>query len=146
MGTLLAIDNQVDTTTGTVKFKAEFPNQDNTLFANQFVNVHMLLDTTHDAALIPTAAVQRGSQGTFVYLVKDKKVSLQTITLGTAEGDVVAAEKGVSPGDVLVIDGADSLRDGSKVEIASTDGQRTEAPAGDIDKQGGDGEHKHHNK
>ncbi len=134
-GKLLAIDNQVDPTTGTVKFKAEFPNEDNALFPSQFVNVRMLLDTMHDATLIPTAAVQRGSQGTFVYLVKeDKTVALQTVTLGPAEGDIVSVEKGVSSGDVMVIDGADALRDGAKIEIASSDGKRTEAP-GEDDKQ-----------
>jgi len=127
-GSLLAIDNQVDTTTGAVKFKAEFENKDNALFANQFVNARMLLDTRHNATLMPTAAIQRGTQGTFVYLVKDKTVALQTVTLGPTEGDTVAIEKGLKEGDVVVIDGADTLRDGAKIEIASSDGKRTAEP------------------
>ncbi len=165
-GKLIAVDNQVDPTTGTLKFKSEFSNENNTLFASQFVNVHMLLDTEKGVTLIPTAAVQRGAQGTFVYLVKDKVVSLQPVTLGHANGDITAVEKGVNPDDVLVIDGADSLRNGAKVEVAAADGQRTQAPAGDNkdkssgdkdkpsadkdkssgdkDKASGDDEHKHH--
>jgi membrane fusion protein, multidrug efflux system len=139
-GSLIAVDNQVDPTTGTLKFKAEFSNEDNTLFANQFVNIRLLLDTEKDATLIPTAAVQRGSQGTFVYLVKDKTVSLQPVTLGHSSGDIVAVEKGVSVGDVMVIDGADSLRDGSKIEIAAADGKSLQA----AEKPSDDGEHKHH--
>ncbi|MDE3038552.1 MAG: MdtA/MuxA family multidrug efflux RND transporter periplasmic adaptor subunit [Pseudomonadota bacterium] len=121
-GTLLAVDNQADTTTGTVKFKAEFPNEDNVLFANQFVNVHMLLSTGHDATLMPTAAIQHGSEGTFVYKVSGdgKSVALQPATLGVTEGETVAVEKGLIPGDRVVVDGSDSLRDGAQVKIVST--------------------------
>lgn len=120
-GILLAVDNQADTTTGTVKFKAEFPNEDNVLFANQFVNVHMLLSTEHDATLMPTAAIQHGLQGTFVYKVNSdgKSVSVQPMTLGVTEGETVAVEKGLSPGDRVVTDGSDSLRDGAEIKIVS---------------------------
>ena len=147
-GTLLAVDNQVDTTTGTVKFKAEFPNQDHMLFANQFVNIHMLLDTKKGVVLIPAAGVQRGTQGTFAYVVKDQKtVALQKITLGAAEGEKVAVESGLQPEDIVVIDGTDSLRDGAKIKLATLDGKpqgATENPA----KAEGDkkADHPHHKK
>lgn len=127
-GMLLAVDNQVDTTTGTVKFKSEFHNEDNMLFANQFVNVHMLLDTQKNVVLMPSAAVQRGTQGTFTYVVNDKAVTLQKITIGPAEGEQVAVNSGLKAGDVVVVDGSDSLRDGAKIKLAALDSKPTEQP------------------
>ena len=119
-GKLLTADNQIDTTTGTVKLKAEFPNADNALFPNQFVNARLRVETRHGLTLVPIAAIQRGTQGTFFYVVKDdKSVSLRPVVLGPVSGDLVAVEKGLAPGEQVVIDGADKLRDGAKVEVSS---------------------------
>ena len=116
-GTLLTIDNQIDTTTGTVKLKAQFRNEDNALFPNQFVNVRMQIDTRRDVELLPAAAVQRGAQDNFVYLIDaDNKVTLRTVRVGDTEGEQVAIESGLQVGDRVVVDGIDKLREGSKVE------------------------------
>jgi multidrug efflux system membrane fusion protein len=116
-GTLLTIDNQIDTTTGTVKLKAQFRNEDSALFPNQFVNVRMQIDTRHDVALLPTAAVQRGAQDNFVYLIgAERKVTLRTVQVGDTEGDQVVIESGLQVGDQVVVDGVDKLREGSPVE------------------------------
>jgi membrane fusion protein, multidrug efflux system len=115
-GDLKTIDNQIDTTTGTVKLRAEFANDDETLFPNQFVNVRLLVDTLRGATVVPSAAIQRGAPGTFVYLVNaDQTVTVKPVKLGPASGDRVAIESGLSPGDRVVIDGADKLRNGAKV-------------------------------
>lgn len=117
-GRLLAVDNQIDTTTGTIKLKAIFDNKDNKLFPNQFVNVKLKVDTLHDATVIPAAAVQRGSIGTFAYIVKgDKSVTVRTLKLGPTEGDSVAVTEGVTPGEMVVTVGGDKLREGSRAEI-----------------------------
>ena len=117
-GTLLTLDNQIDPTTGTVKLKALFPNQRNELFPNQFVNARLLLETKRDVVIVPAAAIQRGSQGTFVYLVNaGKTVSVRPVTVGVAEGDDTAITDGLTPGELVVTDGAERLRDGSKVEV-----------------------------
>jgi len=119
-GKLLTTDNQIDTTTGTVKLKAEFPNTDNALFPNQFVNARLRVETLHGLTLVPVAAIQRGTQGTFFYVVKeDKSVSLRPVVLGPVSGDMVAVEKGLAPGEQVVIDGADKLRQGAKVEVSA---------------------------
>ncbi len=119
-GFLLTVDNQIDVTTGTVKLKAQFPNPEANLFPNQFVNVRMVVDTVKGATLVPTAAVQRGSQGTIVYVVKeDKSVSMRPVKLGPVEGDNVAVESGIKPGDLVVVDGIDRLREGAKVEVSA---------------------------
>jgi len=116
-GFLLTIDNQVDTTTGTVKLKAQFPNTDYVLFPNQFVNVRMLLDVRKDATVIPTAAIQRGSGGLFVYVVKqDNTVTVRKVKTGPAQGDTTAIDDGVASGETVVVDGIDKLREGVKVE------------------------------
>ncbi len=115
-GTLLTIDNQIDPNTGTVKCKAVFPNEDNTLFPNQFVNARALVDTKKDASIVPAAAVQRSPQGTFVYVVKDDTtVEMRNIVVGPSEGDEVAVESGLAPGEVVVIEGVDKLQRGMKV-------------------------------
>jgi membrane fusion protein, multidrug efflux system len=122
-GTLSAVDSQIDPTTGTVKLRAEFPNQDEALFPNQFVNARLLVDTVTGTAIIPSAAVQRGQPGTFVYLVKpDDTVTVQKITLGPQSGDNIAVTQGLSPGDKIVVDGADKLREGAKVILRTEQG------------------------
>jgi len=115
-GTLLTIDNQIDPNTGTVKCKAVFANEDNALFPNQFVNARLLVDTKRDAVLAPTAALQRSPQSTFVYVVKgDSTVEMRNILVGPSEGDAVAIESGLAPGEVVVIEGVDKLQRGMKV-------------------------------
>jgi multidrug efflux system membrane fusion protein len=117
-GQLAAVDTQVNTTTGTVMLRADFDNADEKLFPSQFVNVVMLLDTLKDAVRVPAGAVQRGAPGSYVYLVDAQNtVSVHPVKLGAQDGDFYAVESGVSPGDVVVTDGADRLRDGAKVSI-----------------------------
>ena len=117
-GHLQTVDNQIDATTGTVKLKAEFANADHALFPNQFVNARLRVDTRQGATLLPTAAVQRGTQGSFVYVVdQERTVSVRPVALGTQSGDWVAVDKGVAPDEQVVIDGADKLRQGAKVDI-----------------------------
>lgn len=129
-GMLLSVDNQIDPATGTVKLKAQFPNEDRGLFPNQFVNVRMLIDTRHDATIVPSAAVQRSALGTFVYVVKDDKtVALRKVDTGVAEGDNVTIGAGVAPGERVVVEGVDRLRDGAKVEVPGpTGGAKAEVP------------------
>ncbi len=116
-GTLLTIDNQVDSTTGTIKLKAQFPNTNYNLFPQQFVNAKLLLDTLHGATVIPNSAIQRGSDGLYVYVVKaDNTVTLRNIVAGPVEGEQTAITSGVQVGDVVVVDGIDKLREGAKVE------------------------------
>jgi len=119
-GTLLTVDNQIDTATGTVRLKAQFPNEDAALFPNQFVNVRMLVDTLRGVTTVPTAAVQRGVQGLYVYVVKsDFTVSLRTVKLGAAEDLDTAVESGLEPGELVVVDGTDRLREGARVELTN---------------------------
>ena len=119
-GSLLTLDNQIDPNSGTVRLRAEFPNKDHGLFPNQFVNARLLLETKHGATLVPTAAMQRSPQGPFVYLIKaDKTVSVRQVRLGPTEGDDAAIDEGLSPGDLIVVEGAERLREGSKVELKS---------------------------
>ena len=114
-GSLLTVDNQIDATTGTVKLKAVFPNDDNALFPNQFVNARLLVETQHEATLIPTMAIQRNAQGAFVYLVKpDQTVAMHTVSVGTTNGDMTAVE-GLKAGDVIAANNFDRLRDGVKI-------------------------------
>jgi multidrug efflux system membrane fusion protein len=119
-GTLASVDNLVDPATGTVKLKAQFANDGTPLFPNQFVNVRMKLDTVRDATVIPAAAVQRGSQGMFVYVVQpDQTVKLRTVKLGPVDGQRQAIAEGLAPGDLVVSDGMDRLRDGAMVEVTT---------------------------
>lgn len=119
-GSLLTTDNQIDQSTGTTRLKAVFPNADHELFPNQFVNARLLLDTRHDAVLVPEAAIQRGPQGTFVYAVAaDGTAEVRPVTVGPrAEGDA-AVERGLEPGELVVTDGVDKLRAGSRVEVSA---------------------------
>ena len=115
-GTLLTIDNQIDPNTGTISCKAVFPNEDNALFPNQFVNARLLVDTKKDVTIVPAAAIQRSPQGTFVYVVKDDStVEIRKVVLGPSEGDEVAIESGLAPGEVVVIEGVDRVQRGIKV-------------------------------
>ena len=117
-GTLATIDNQVDTTTGTFKLRATFANEDESLFPSQFVNVRMLLNVDEGATVIPTSGVERGSQGTYVYLAKeDSTVTARAVTLGPTEGELVAVTSGLVLGDRIVVDGADKLKEGMQVIV-----------------------------
>src|SRR5262249_42841365 len=121
-GTLKTLDNQIDTTTGTLKLRAEFANEDDSLFPNQFVNVQLLIDTLHDATVVPTSAIQRGAPGTFVYLVNaDNTVAVRPVTLGPASGERVAIQAGLAPNDRVVVDGADKLRNGARVVVRNAE-------------------------
>jgi multidrug efflux system membrane fusion protein len=119
-GSLLSLDNQIDPNSGTLRLRAEFANKEHSLFPNQFVNARLLLETRQGATLVPTVAIQRSPQGPFVYLVKaDQTVSVRLVRLGPAEGDNVAIDEGLSPGDLVVVEGAERLREGSKVDLKS---------------------------
>lgn len=129
-GKLATVDNVVDPTTGTVKLRAMFDNTDNRLFPNQFVNIRLLVDTLQDQTVIPVAAVQRGAGGTFVFIVSpDKTVAQRSVKLGVQDGDQVAILEGLRPGDTVVVDGADRLRDGSEVVIPDPAKQKISAPS-----------------
>jgi multidrug efflux system membrane fusion protein len=121
-GQLLAVDNQIDTSTGTVKLKGQFANEDGALFSNQFVNIKLNMDTLRSVTIIPTAAIQRGIMGSFVYVVEeDQTVSVRPLTLGPAEGEKVAVLEGLQPEERVVVDGADKLREGVKVKLITRD-------------------------
>jgi multidrug efflux system membrane fusion protein len=116
-GKLLTIDNQIDQTTGTGRLKAVFDNKDNNLWPNQFVNIHLLLETRKDAVVIPAAAVQRGPQGSYVYVVKpDKKVTVTTVNIAVTQGNIAQIDSGLSPRQIVVTDGQDKLQEDSLVE------------------------------
>jgi multidrug efflux system membrane fusion protein len=131
-GTLSNADNEIDTTTGTLKLRATFDNSKFELFPSQFVNVRLLLDTLHDAIVVPGAAMQQGASGSYVYVVKpDSTVSMRAVTAGPSTGDLVSITKGLQPGDRVVVDGADQLRDGAHVVIpGATPAAGGAAPAG----------------
>ena len=119
-GKLLTIDNQIDQTTGTGRLKATFDNKDGILWPNQFVNVRLLLDVKKNSTLVPSVAVQRGPQGTFVYLVKpDKTVEARPVTVAMTQSNQSAIASGLQPGDIVVTDGQDKLQNGAKVEPRS---------------------------
>jgi multidrug efflux system membrane fusion protein len=127
-GKLQTIDNQIDITTGTYKLKSMFTNVDNALFPNQFVNVHLLVDTKHDLTIVPTAAIQRGPQGTYVYAVAKDPASKETfskiypVTIAQTSGNNVGLSAGLNPGDMVVIDGQDKLQDGTKINPSPAGG------------------------
>jgi len=137
-GQLSSVDNLIDTTTGTVKLKAAFPNKNLTLFPNQFVNVKLRLETIADALTIPTAAVQRGAPGNYVYVVQaDGSVTMRVPKLGITEGDRVQVIDGLAKGDQVVTDGTDKLREGAKVEVIDPNAKAAARPDA-----GTKGEHK----
>jgi len=120
-GYLLAVDSQIDQTTGTVKMKAIFDNSDYALFPNQFVNIHLLVNIEKGAVVIPVAAIQQGPQGSFVFVVKaDNTVTVRVVTPGPTQEDNIAIGDGLSAGEVVVVEGADKLKEGSKVTLTST--------------------------
>jgi multidrug efflux system membrane fusion protein len=131
-GVLLTTDNQIDVTTGTVRLKAQFPNQQSTMFPNQFVNIRMVVDTLKGVVVVPSAAIQRGNQGTVVYVVKDdSSVTLRTVTAGPTEGQLTAVTQGLQAGERVVTDGVDRLREGAKVDVIEPGGgQRRRGEAG----------------
>jgi multidrug efflux system membrane fusion protein len=119
-GKLATIDNQIDPTTGTYKLKSIFSNENNVLFPNQFVNIHMLVDTKRNLVIVPAAAIQRGPQGTYVYVVSGGAiVNIRTVTIAQTTGNNIGISSGINPSEVVVIDGQDKLQDGSKV-VTST--------------------------
>jgi membrane fusion protein, multidrug efflux system len=127
-GKLETVDNQIDPTTGTVKLRATFPNTEETLFPNQFVNVRLLVNTLRGAEIVPVAAIQRGAPGTFVYVVgADDTVEIAKVQLGSSNGQHVAILKGVQDGQKVVVDGADRLKVGAKVSIVPPPGAATQA-------------------
>jgi membrane fusion protein, multidrug efflux system len=127
-GSLQSVDSQIDPTTGTIRLKAIFPNSDEALFPQQFVNVSLLLDTLHGATLVSQAAVQRGAPGAYVYVVNaDQTVSVRKVTLGPGNASEIAVTQGLKPGELVVVDGADRLKEGAKVLVRSPTGA---APAG----------------
>jgi multidrug efflux system membrane fusion protein len=122
-GTLLTIDNQIDQTTGTDRLKATFDNKDGVLFPNQFVNIHLLLDVRKNSTIIPSVAVQRGPQGSFVYVVKaDKTVEARTVTVALTQSNQSAIGSGLQVGEAVVTDGQDKLQNGAKVETRGPTG------------------------
>ena len=117
-GFLTTIDNQIDTTTGTGKLKAVFENRDRSLWPNEFVNIHLLLEVRKNNTVVPSAAIQRGPQGTYVFTVKpDKTVEMRNVTVSISQSNFVAITQGLQPGDTVVTDGQDKLQPGTKVEI-----------------------------
>jgi len=127
-GKLATIDNEIDVTTGTYKLKSIFSNEDNTLFPNQFVNVHLLVDTKHNLIIVPAAAIQRGPQGTYVYAVakdpvtNDNSAKIYSVTIAQTTGDSVGLSAGINPNDLVVVDGQDKLQDGTKINPSTVSG------------------------
>jgi membrane fusion protein, multidrug efflux system len=122
-GKLETIDNQIDLTTGTYKLKSLFANTDNALFPNQFVNVHLLVDTKHNLTIVPAAAIQRGPQGTYVYAADtDNTAKIRIVTIAQTAGDSVGLSAGLNSGDLVVIDGLDKLQDGTKINPSPASG------------------------
>jgi membrane fusion protein, multidrug efflux system len=130
-GSLLTLDNQIDTTTGTLKLKAVFANKDDVLFPNQFVNARLLVETEHNVTLVPTAAIQRNAQGAFIYVIKsDNTALLQPIKVGTSDGNVTSVQ-GIQPNAVVATNGFDRLQDGAKVSVRSGQNNARGASNGD---------------
>jgi multidrug efflux system membrane fusion protein len=129
VGQVAAVDNQIDTTTGTVKVRAQFDNTDNKLFPNQFVNARLLVTTLTNVVTVPTSAIQRGSPGAYVYVINaDNTVAVRQIATSVVDGDFTAVNSGLSAGERVVIDGTDRLRDGLHVAVAAENGQPAAAP------------------
>jgi multidrug efflux system membrane fusion protein len=131
-GKLLTLDNQVDPTTGTVKFKAEFSNEDNVLFPNAFVNARLLVDTLHGAIIVPSAAVQRSPTSAFVYVVKsDNKVELRNVETGPSEAEQTVVTKGLNDGEIVVVEGVDKLQTDALVSFMSSSEKKGDHASGD---------------
>ena len=139
-GQLLSTDNQIDVATGTVKLKAQFPNPESKLFPNQFVNVRMVVDTRQGVIVVPVAAIQRGNQGTVVYVVKeDNTVTLRPVQTGPTEGQLIAVESGLQAGERVITDGVDRIREGARVEVTEPGGGQRARPPGEGRGAGGEG-------
>lgn len=138
-GVLQSLDNQIDTTTGTLKFKARYDNRDQALFPNQFVNVRLLADTLKSVILAPSAAIQFGTNGTFVYAMDgDKKVTIRPLKIGASDGDNTVITEGLKPGDRVVLEGTDRLKEGSEVEVVNDSNQVPATPADNLHSQAAD--------
>ena len=133
-GVLTTLDNQIDITTGTLKLKARFDNSDTALFPNQFVNIRLLAQTLHDALVIPANALQRGTQGSFVYVLDaENKVNMRNVTLGASEGERIQILEGLQAGERVVTEGVDRLREGMQVKVAGAE------PVPEVDKDVAEG-------
>jgi membrane fusion protein, multidrug efflux system len=151
VGQLQSVDSQIDPTTGTIKLKAVFPNADETLFPQQFVNVVLLLDTLHNATLVPQSAIQRGAPGTYLYVINsDNTVSVRKVTLGPGDANNVTIANGLKVGENVVTDGADRLKEGAKVLLPQRGSHGAGASAGaqgagspDQNPNAGKGQHRH---
>src|SRR5438094_119600 len=130
-GVLLTADNQIDATTGTSKLKAIFDNKNNALYPNQFVNVRLLIDVLKGAVVVPGATIQRGSQGTFVYVVTENQTAeLRMVTIKDTEGNDVAIASGITPGENVVLEGMDKVQDGARVDVQTPGQSSEEVPGG----------------
>jgi membrane fusion protein, multidrug efflux system len=140
-GKVSTLDNQIDPVTGTVKLRALFDNKDLKLFPSQFVNARLLIDTLHDAVVVPSAAILRGAPGTYVYLINpDKTVSVRVVTVGPSQGERQAIIAGLEPGESVVVDGSDKLREGAKVTLpGAEDAGSSKGSGGKHDKSGNKG-------
>jgi multidrug efflux system membrane fusion protein len=128
-GHVSALDSQIDTTTGMVRLRAQFDNADNALFPNQFVNAQLVVKTLHNVVTVPTAAVQRGAPGTYVYVINaNDTVSVRPIGLGQTDGPMASVDSGLSVGERVVVDGTDRLRDGARVTIPGAQSPASAAP------------------
>ncbi|WP_347900525.1 MdtA/MuxA family multidrug efflux RND transporter periplasmic adaptor subunit [Pseudomonas purpurea] len=135
-GVLQSLDNQIDITTGTLKFKARYDNRDQSLFPNQFVNVRLLADTLKGVVLAPSAAIQFGTNGTFVYALDgDKKVTLRQLKVGASDGEHTVIEQGLAAGDRVVLEGTDRLKEGSEVEVVNDSDAVPTTPTGHLQGQ-----------
>jgi multidrug efflux system membrane fusion protein len=138
-GTLLAVDNQIDQTTGTSRLKAIFDNKNDALFPNQFVNVHLLVEVEKSATVIPAAAIQRGPQGTYVFVVDSGRAKIRPVTVKTTQGNDVALGPELKAGEIVVIEGTDKTQDGGRVDaqMADASGHDPTPTMGADDAQGG---------
>jgi len=128
-GSLLTVNNQIDQTTGTVRLKAVFDNKDSMLWPNQFVNARLLLDVKKNATVVPSAAVQRGAEGTYTFVVKsDNTVEVRNVKIGVTEGNLIAINQGLNPGEKVVTDGQDKLQAGSRVRPAAPTSSAADSP------------------
>ncbi|MBI4755195.1 MAG: MdtA/MuxA family multidrug efflux RND transporter periplasmic adaptor subunit [Betaproteobacteria bacterium] len=135
-GTLLTVDNQIDPSTGTIRLKARLSNEASNLFPNQFVNVRLQVETRRAATVVPSAAIQQGTLGAYVYVVKaDRTVTVRAIKPGPVQGDMTVAENGVTAGELVVVDGVDKLKEGASVELVSEDAAARAADSGGKDGQ-----------
>ncbi|MFM0004424.1 MdtA/MuxA family multidrug efflux RND transporter periplasmic adaptor subunit [Paraburkholderia dipogonis] len=146
-GMLETLDNQIDTTTGTVKLRAIFQNSKSLLFPNQFVNTRLLVDTIKDAVIVPTPAVLNGSMGPFVYVVKaDNTVTVRPVKVGPVDGERTSIQSGLTVGERVVIDGSDRLKEGAKITIPADKPRGASGARGAAAASGASGAHAHHGK